>query len=185
MGHQAEPDAGALQHRTLGRFETGLVAANRAIIVIMMVGMVGLVFINVLSRYLLNTSIVWAEELSQFLMVWIVFLGAGLGFREGRHVAVEFFQDLLPVQLRHRVRVGIFVGLVLFLLGLLVLGLRYAHFAADQQTPVLNISYAIPYLCLPLGALLFLCHLWLVRDDFIAGRVEAPENLESSMAEDH
>ena len=68
MGHQADPDAGALQHRTLGRFETGLVAANRAIIVIMMVGMVGLVFINVLSRYLLNTSIVWAEELSQFLM---------------------------------------------------------------------------------------------------------------------
>ena len=78
------------------RFERYLVAANRAIIFLMMAVMATLVFVNVVTRYVFNFSIIWAEEVSQYLMIWIAYLGAGLALREGRHVAVEMLQDRLP-----------------------------------------------------------------------------------------
>jgi len=65
------------------RFERYLVAANRAIIFVMMALMATLVFVNVVTRYGFNFSIIWAEEVSQYLMIWIAYLGAVtvLGFR--------------------------------------------------------------------------------------------------------
>lgn len=182
---KAAEEAGAppVRHGPAARAEAWFVGLNKGVIVLMMASMIGLVFTNVVTRYLFKYSIVWAEELSQFLMVWIVFLGAGLAFREGRHVAVEFFLDRMPARLRGLVRHGIFWGLAAFLVMLAVLGARYAQFAIEQETPVLNISYAIPYACIPVGACLFLAHLLLVRADFLAGRYETPESLESVIDE--
>lgn len=169
--------------RATGRIEAGFVRLNRWLIIIMMAAMVALVFANVISRYGLRQSIVWAEELSQYLMVWIVFLGAGLAFREGRHVAVEFFQDRMGARWRRRLRGVIVAGIALFLVVLVVLGIRYAAFAADQETPVMNISLAIPYACIPIGAALFLAHLLLVSRAFINGHFETPESLEAGTDE--
>ena len=64
------------------RFERYLVAANRAIVFLMMAVMATLVFVNVVARYVFNFSIIWAEEVSQYLMIWIAYLGAGLALRE-------------------------------------------------------------------------------------------------------
>jgi len=89
------------------RFERYLVTANRAIIFIMMAVMATLVFVNVVARYVLNFSIIWAEEVSQYLMIWIAFLGAGLALREGRHVALELLHDFLPGTLGRKVRMAI------------------------------------------------------------------------------
>lgn len=141
------------------RFERYLVATNRAVVFLMMAVMATLVFINVVSRYALNVSIIWAEEVSQYLMIWIAYLGAGLALREGRHVAVEMLQDRLPAASGRRVRMAV-GGLLLVFLGVVtVLGFQFAVFVWNQETPVLNISLGIPSLAIPLGALLFAVHL--------------------------
>lgn len=174
----ASAPAPVLPDRQPGPLEARFVAWNRRAIVLMMASMVALVFANVVMRHGLRQSLVWAEELSQLLMVWIVFVGAGLALREGRHVAVEFFLDRMTPARRHWARTVIFYALASFLIALLVLGLRYVLFAIGQETPVLNLPYALAYACLPLGALLCLAHLLLVREEFIAGRFAPPENLE-------
>ena len=48
---------------------TWLKRVNGALLVAMMAVMVALVFGNVVARYLFNVSFIWAEELSQYLMV--------------------------------------------------------------------------------------------------------------------
>ena len=68
-----------------GGFERWLVTANKGVVFFMMAVMTTLVFVNVVARYMFNYSIIWAEEISQYLMIWIAFLGAGLALREGRH----------------------------------------------------------------------------------------------------
>jgi TRAP-type C4-dicarboxylate transport system permease small subunit len=144
------------------RFERYLVAINRAIIFLMMAVMATLVFINVITRYLLNFSIIWAEEVSQYLMIWIAYLGAGLALREGRHVALEMLHDRLSAPLSRRVRMAV-GGLILAFLGwVTVLGLQFAVFVWSQETPVLNISLGIPSLAIPVGTLLFAVHLVLM-----------------------
>ncbi len=149
------------------RFERILVTANRAIIFLMMTVMATLVFTNVITRYVFNFSIIWAEEVSQYLMIWIAYLGAGLAMREGRHVAIEILQDRLPRPLGRTLRMAV-GALVLGFLGVVtVLGFRFAAFAWPQETPVLNISLGIPYLAIPIGAMLFAVHLLLAFRGYV------------------
>lgn len=163
----------------LAAFERVLLAGNRGLIVAMMAAMVALVFANVVCRYILNFSIIWAEELSQYLMVWITFLGAGLAMREGRHVAVEMLQDALPERLVRAVRAVVLIAILAFLATLVVLGVMFVNFAWEQETPVMNIPTGIPYLAVPLGALLFFVHMAFISGDYLHKRVEAPESLEA------
>jgi TRAP-type C4-dicarboxylate transport system permease small subunit len=167
-----------------GSFERVLVMMNRWTILTMMALMVLLVFMNVVCRYILNFSIIWAEEISQYLMVWVAFLGAGLALREGRHVAIEILQDHLPSTARKMTRHFVAMLVILFMAMLTLLGFQFAYFAWDQETPVLNISLGIPYLAVPIGALLLLIHLFFMYRAFIDRRYDVPESLEAEIDEE-
>lgn len=159
------------------------VLANEAVVVGMAIVMVLLVVINVVCRYILNFSLVWAEEVSQYLMVWVTFLGAGLALRQGRHVAVEMLQEYLPAGAKHGVRWAIAGAVLVFIVFTGVLGVMFAWFAKDMETPVLNISMAIPYAAVPVGCLLLAIHLVLVARDYVAGRHEVAESIEAPVDE--
>ena len=148
------------------RFERYLVAANRAVVFLMMVAMTTLVFVNVVARYVFGYSIIWAEEISQYLMIWIAYLGAGLALREGRHVALEIVHDRLPAMSSRRLRM-VLAGLILAFMGTVtVLGFQFSMFVWTQETPVLNISLGIPTLAIPIGCLLFVAHFVLIFRDY-------------------
>ncbi|MCC7485195.1 MAG: TRAP transporter small permease subunit, partial [Burkholderiales bacterium] len=51
--------------------------------------LVAVVTAAVFARYVLNDSIVWAEELSRYLFIWVTFLGGGLGMGTNIHVGVD------------------------------------------------------------------------------------------------
>jgi TRAP-type C4-dicarboxylate transport system permease small subunit len=177
-----ETDVGK-SHRE-GAFERVVVTVNRWVVIAMMVVMTTLVFMNVVCRYILNFSIIWAEEVSQYLMVWVAFLAAGLALREGRHVAIEMLQDRLPSRARRMMRHLVAVLLILFMGILIVLGFQFAHFAWDQETPVLNIPLGIVYLAVPIGALLLMIHLFFLYRAYIDGRYDVPESLEAEIDEE-
>jgi len=167
----------------LGTAERAFVLANEAVVVAMSTVMVVLVVVNVVCRYVLNFSLVWAEEVSQYLMVWVAFLGAGLALRQGRHVAVEMLQERLPADARRGLRWGLLAVVVAFLVATTVLGVMFAWFARDMETPVLNISMAIPYAAVPIGSALIAIHLLLVARDYAAGRHEIAESIEAPVDE--
>jgi TRAP-type transport system small permease protein len=68
----------------LGRLERAFVRANQAAVIVLMGTMATLVFVNVVARYIFNASIIWVEEVTQYEMIWVTYLGAGLALREGR-----------------------------------------------------------------------------------------------------
>ena len=59
--------------------------------------MVILVFGNVVLRYVFNSGIVFSEEASRFLFIWMVFLGSVLMLRENGHLGVRLVVKLLPL----------------------------------------------------------------------------------------
>lgn len=54
------------------------------------------VFVQFFTRYVLNDSIGWTEELARYLLVMVTFAGACLAVRRNTHIAVEFFYRYLP-----------------------------------------------------------------------------------------
>ena len=55
-----------------------------------------IMFVNVISRYLLKYSLAFTEELVVSFFVWLTLLGAGIAFREASHLGFSFITDRLP-----------------------------------------------------------------------------------------
>jgi TRAP-type C4-dicarboxylate transport system permease small subunit len=156
----------------LEKFDRFFVRANQFIIGLMMLLMFVLVFINVLGRYGIGKSWAAAEEISMFLMIWVAYLGAGLALREGRHAAIDMFQDKLPEGLRRSLRVLLGVVILGFFGVLAWLGIRMSIFGWSQETIATQVPTGIPYLAIPLGSVMFCMHLVLTFQDWIDRRWE-------------
>lgn len=70
------------------------------IMALMLAIMVGLVFSNVVLRYIFSSGIVAAEEIARLMFVWLVFLGATVALRHQRHLGLEILQSRLPFKVR-------------------------------------------------------------------------------------
>ena len=68
-------------------------------VAVLLVAMSGIVFGNVFSRYFLNTTLGWYEEVSRFMLIWIVFLGAAIALIRSDHLSI----DMLPLVFSPRV----------------------------------------------------------------------------------
>lgn len=83
--------------RTLTRATDRLL---EVLIVACLVGMVLLVFLNVVLRYAFNSGIGVSDEVARILFVWLTFLGAILGLRRRQHVGVTMLRDALSARVR-------------------------------------------------------------------------------------
>lgn len=97
--------------------------ALEALLVFLLVGMVAMVFGNVVMRYGFNSGISVSDELSRYFFVWLTFIGAVVTFREGAHLGVEILvQRLGPIGRRVAMAVSDLAILgccVVFFLGVL------------------------------------------------------------------
>jgi TRAP-type transport system small permease protein len=75
------------------------------------------VFYQFFTRYVLNDSAAWTEEIARYLLIATVFIGAAIGVVKNNHIHVDFLYHYLP----QRVGRG---------MALLVDVLRVAFFAA-------------------------------------------------------
>ena len=69
-------------------FVRGLVKGMEWLLMSILGTMVLLVFGNVVLRYGFNSGIVFSEEVSRFLFVWMVFLGSGLMLRDNGDISL-------------------------------------------------------------------------------------------------
>ena len=59
-----------------------------------------LTFANVVVRYVLNSNILWALEMTVFLFAWMVLVGASFGVKKHFHIGVDVVINLTPPGLK-------------------------------------------------------------------------------------
>lgn len=59
-----------------------------------------LTFANVIARYVFNSNILWALELTVFMFGWLVLLGAPYAVKKGTHLGVDAVINVLPDHMR-------------------------------------------------------------------------------------
>ncbi|MDD7973762.1 TRAP transporter small permease [Roseinatronobacter alkalisoli] len=57
-------------------------------------------FLQFFTRYVLNNSLGWTEEIARFLLIGVTFIGAVMATRKHSHIAVEFIYRWVPRPLR-------------------------------------------------------------------------------------
>jgi TRAP-type C4-dicarboxylate transport system permease small subunit len=58
----------------------------------------GVIFLQFFTRYALNDSAGWTEEIARYLLIATVFIGAAIGVRKNNHIQVDFFYRILPAK---------------------------------------------------------------------------------------
>lgn len=118
------------------------------------------VSIQVFVRYVLRRPLfLWTAELAQFLLVWLVFLGIGVGVRRGTHFAMDLLPGLLGARAGAALRLFAegCTGLILVLLTLA--GVRFSELGVFQRSISLQIRMAWVFAAIPVGGLLALTYL--------------------------
>ena len=148
--------------------ESIFVAVNRWALIVILAAMSVVVFSNVAARYLTNYSIIWAEEVARYLMIWLTFLGAGLTLRYGGHVAITNVMDSLPSRAQRALRAVIVVCLLAFFLLMIWIGYNLTMRVHLQLTPATRIPFSYVYAAIPVGFALLAVHLLLIVRGYVA-----------------
>ena len=62
------------------------------------------VFYQFFTRYVLNNSASWTEEIARYLLIGVVFVGAAIGVAKNNHIQVDLLYRYLPARWRGRWR---------------------------------------------------------------------------------
>ncbi|BBK42596.1 hypothetical protein STVA_26160 [Allostella vacuolata] len=147
-----------------------VLGANRVAMIAALAAMSAIVFVNVMLRYLTSESIVWAEEVARYLMIWMTLLGIGPVLRVGGHVAIDNLQDAVSPAAARLVRLAIVAVVLAFCLFLVWVGWRFAQRTMVQTTPVLEIPFGWVAAAIPVGGALAVWHLLAVATGFVKER---------------
>jgi TRAP-type transport system small permease protein len=73
------------------------------------------------TRYVMNDSAAWTEEIARYLLIAMVFTGAVIGVIKNNHIQVDFFYRFMPPRMGHWMATLIDVLRVLFFVAATVL----------------------------------------------------------------
>lgn len=129
---------------------------SEMIVIICFVAIVLATFLGVVSRYILESSIPWADEIARYGFVWLVYIGMVVSLVRGQHVCVE----ILLLRYRGTLRIWMLnlIDLAVMALfgALLYGGVILMEMTDTQITPGLGISKSWVYAAVPIGAALML-----------------------------
>lgn len=118
---------------------------------LLMTAITVVVFLQVITRYVLAYPFDWPEELARILFVWVALLGAVVALRRGGHFSIEALTNTLPVSLQRAVSLLLRVTLLGFLTLVTYLGLDATLRVRDQLSSGMEISMSFGYASVPVS----------------------------------
>jgi C4-dicarboxylate transporter DctQ subunit len=123
-----------------------------------MTGTAFVLFVNVVLRYVFHYGMSWAEEVTRYIMLWTVFIGAGVISREGTHVSMEAFFNIWPEKFK---RIG-FLAINIFCIATIVaifffgMGIVKMVIETGQTSEAAFIPMWLIYGAFPIGSILMI-----------------------------
>jgi TRAP-type C4-dicarboxylate transport system permease small subunit len=105
-----------------------------------------------------GSTIIWSEELSRWLLVWMTFVGASVVLREKGHIRVAFFISILPKRIGRFISLIGECGVLVFLAFFTLLAWRVAVDAYKIEGDIILLPMFYPKFGLVIGGGLMLIH---------------------------
>jgi len=119
--------------------------------------MAAVVFYQVFTRYVLDDSAGWTEEIARYFLVAVVFIGASMSVRKNNHIQVDYFYRLMPRLMARALSTAVDLVRCLFLGYGAWLTWLLMNRIGRQQMAVIDLPVGIVFACMLFGfALMFL-----------------------------
>lgn len=120
-------------------------------------GLAFIVFLQFFTRYVLNDSLSWTEEIARYGLMWIVFIGGAMVTRRNTHIAVELLPNVMkPGPLRATLLAFVDLVKLAFLALLAFLSLTIIERMGIQRMTVFDLPMSYVYAGVGLGCFLML-----------------------------
>ncbi|HUL00679.1 MAG TPA: TRAP transporter small permease [Nitrospirota bacterium] len=117
-----------------------------------------IVFCNVLSRYVINASLAWSEEISRMMFIWLAFLGAITAYVNNEHLRLDIFIKIFPNKTSQFLTlvadIVVFLALTVCLKG--GIDMTVDSFESGWVSSAVPVPYGYVYLAVPVCAGLML-----------------------------
>jgi TRAP-type C4-dicarboxylate transport system permease small subunit len=138
----------------------------------------GVVFTQFFTRYVLNDSAAWTEEIARYLLIGTVFVGAAIGVAKNNHIQVDLLYRWLPARVGQAMSMLVDLLRVLFFGAMVVLTAQMMQKMGSYQMTIIDLPMNIVYgVCLFGLAAMALRSLWVMKVHWQRGYsvLERPE----------
>ncbi len=132
-----------------------------ALSVLFFTGMFGAIVVQVFSRYVLQTPLVWPYELSIYCFIYIVFVGAGMAARCDSHIVFEMIYDRFSRKNQLLIRIATNLFVIAVFLSVFPSTFSFIKFMWHVKSSSLGIPMFLILLSFPFGMGLIVLYLFL------------------------
>ena len=113
-----------------------------------------LVFVNVIARFIFNSPLAVADEMSCYLFVLMSFMGTAIAARRKAHLGLTIVTDKLSPSASRKVQVLMYLIAAVFCLLIVIFGIEMvmSQYALGQETATMQWPEWIYGLFVPAGA---------------------------------
>ena len=112
------------------------------------------VFLQFFTRYVLNDSYAWTEEIATYCLIGVVFIGASMCVRLSRHIQVDLIYRYLPHLLARALSTAIDLIRIAFFGYAIKLVWVYIQIIGDENMTTINFPKNYVYYAVLLGFVL-------------------------------
>lgn len=140
------------------------------------------VFYQFFTRYVLNDSAAWTEEIARYLLIATVFIGASIGVARNNHIQVDFFYRYMPSGMGRGLATVVDVLRIAFFGAAVVLTIQMmAKLGQSARMTLVDLPMNVVYgVCLAGFVFMLLRSLWVARVHLRRGYTVL-ERVESTM----
>jgi TRAP-type C4-dicarboxylate transport system permease small subunit len=111
-----------------------------------------LLIVNVIAREFF-VSIYFAEEIAEFLLIFVTFVGVSYGVRKARHIRMGAFFDMMNPRLEKvfMIIIAVISAVVMFIMAFTAYEYVMAAMNRGHETGALRLPYWIFYAIMPVG----------------------------------
>ncbi|NDP43636.1 MAG: TRAP transporter small permease [Aromatoleum sp.] len=103
------------------------------------------VFYQFFTRYVLNDSAAWTEEIARYLLICTVFVGIAAAVRRTRHIHVDFLYRLIPAWAGRTLSTVVDIGRIVFFVSAVALTIQMMLRMSALQMTIIDLPMNLIY----------------------------------------
>ena len=126
---------------------------EEAVIFLVFAAMSLIIGLQVIMRYVFQSSLSWSEEVARYLFIWLIYVGISYGVKKSAHISVTALDMVLSPRAQHIMKIVSAVVFLLFALVVVYYGRDVCARIArlGQEAPATGLHMWVVYAAVPTG----------------------------------
>lgn len=122
----------------------------------LLIGITLITSINVFMRFVLNSGIFWAEEVTKILVVWFTYIAMAIGVKQGLHISLQLLPKNMPATAVILLKILKDIVIMAIAIVMIIYGIKLIGFTSRSIMPATEWPSSILYMILPISGILII-----------------------------